>query len=186
MEEAKAEEQGQGAGQALAGPKVRYTHKAMADLILVNPAISQNELALYFGYTPSWISTILCSDSFQAYLAEQREKLVDPLLRASIEENMKGLVMRSIEVLQHKLNKPLHQIPDNLALRTLELSAKAAGYGAKSELPPPAPQGNRLTILAHNLMLLNPNKGIPNVQDQTQALEHQAETQDGQASSGGG
>lgn len=115
--------------------KVRYTHDAMIDLIIANPAISQNELALTFGYSASWVSQIIASDAFQSRLAERTEKLVDPNIRFSVEERFKGLVLRSLEILAEKLNKPAREIPDQLALRALELSSRAAGYGAKSEAP---------------------------------------------------
>lgn len=111
--------------------KVRYTHDAMIDLIIANPAISQNELALHFGYSPSWISQIIAADAFQSRLAERTKDLVDPMIRVSVEERFKSLVLRSLEILAEKLSKPSHQIPDQLALRTLEVSARAVGYGAK-------------------------------------------------------
>lgn len=111
--------------------KVRYTHDAMIDLIIANPAISQNELALHFGYSASWISQIIAADAFQSRLAERTKELVDPTIRISIDERFKGLVLRSLEILAEKLSKPTHQIPDQLALRTLEVSSRALGYGAK-------------------------------------------------------
>ncbi|MDX2059944.1 MAG: hypothetical protein SFV24_19195 [Gemmatimonadales bacterium] len=115
--------------------RVKYTHDAMIDFILANPCISQNELATHFGYTASWVSQIISSDAFQARLAERRDEIIDPTIRATVEERFKALVVRSMEILAEKLNKPSHQIPDNLVLRTLEVSAKAAGYGAKDSGP---------------------------------------------------
>lgn len=111
--------------------KVRYTHDAMIDLIIANPAVSQNELALSFGYSPSWVSQIIATDAFQNRLAERTKELVDPNIRLSVEERFKGLVLRSLEILAEKLSKPSHQIPDQLALRTLEVSSRAIGYGAR-------------------------------------------------------
>jgi DNA-binding MarR family transcriptional regulator len=136
--------------------KVRYTHDGMIDLIITNPGISQGQLAAHFGYSQSWISQIISSDAFQSRLAERKEELVDPTIRATIEEQFKGLVARSLEILREKLNRPAASIPDNLALRTLELSARAAGYGARDMVPPVPTQemhlhlnvlGERLTEL---------------------------------------
>ena len=110
---------------------VKYTHDAMIDMIIENPMISQNQLALRFGYTASWVSQIIASDAFQSRLAERRDKLVDPLIRTSVEENFKALVIRSQEILMEKLNGPSSTIPDQLALRTMELASRAAGYGAR-------------------------------------------------------
>lgn len=112
--------------------KVRYTHEAMIDLIISNPAISQNEIAAHFGYSPSWISTVMCSDAFKVRLEERRAEIVDPFIQASIKERFEGLVNRSLEILAEKLNKPSHQIPDQLVLRTLEIGSRASGYGAQA------------------------------------------------------
>lgn len=135
--------------------KVRYTHDGMINLIIANPAVSQNELAKHFGYTASWISQIIASDAFQSRLAERTTELVDPMIRTSVEEKFKGLVLRSLEILAEKLNKPSDQIPDQLALRALEVSSKAAGYGAREA---PLVQVNNITThldeLGDNLVRL--------------------------------
>ena len=106
----------------------------MADAILGNPWISQNQLAAVFGRTPGWISLVITSDAFQAYLASRKEELVDPALRASIEENFRSLVLRSAEVLREKLTLPTNQVSDNLALGVLTAASKALGYGARVEV----------------------------------------------------
>jgi hypothetical protein len=116
--------------------KVRYTHDAMIDLMIADPTISQNDLARHFGYTASWVSQIIASDAFQSRMAERREEIVDPTIRATVEERFKGIVHRSLEILAEKLNRPSEQIPDNLVIRTAELATRALGYGAKSEAPP--------------------------------------------------
>jgi predicted transcriptional regulator len=115
--------------QAIA--KVAYNHVAMIDLILMNPGLSQNQLAAHFGLTASWVSQVLVSDAFQTAMAKRRAELIDPLVQATVEENFKALVARSLDVLQQKLNRPALEIPDNLALRALEIGSRAAGYGAK-------------------------------------------------------
>jgi hypothetical protein len=121
--------------------KVGYTHDAMINLIIADPCVTQYELAAKFGYTASWVSQVISSDAFQSRLAERSAELVDPTIRATIEERFKALVLRSLEILRQKLDKPIEMIPDQLALRTLELSARAAGYGARIEQPP-SPSGD--------------------------------------------
>ena len=119
-------------GQLVNGiAKPGYSHEAMIDLILANPSVDQNELAAYFGYSPSWISTVITSDSFQAALGEKRERIIDPILRGAIEESFKGLVMRSIEIVRKKLDG---DVPLQAALEVLKTSSKALGYGAKPQL----------------------------------------------------
>lgn len=111
--------------------KMRYSHKAMVDMIVGNPWISQGELAKNFGYTEGWVSQVIASDAFQAYLAQRKDELIDPALRATIEERFKGLVARSIEILMRKLDQPDSKISDELAIKALEVASRAAGYGAK-------------------------------------------------------
>lgn len=118
--------------------KISYTHAAMIDIIIANPGISQNAIAAHFGYTASWISQIICSDTFQSALAKRREELVDPLVQLSVEQGFKALTLRALDILHEKLERPAKEIPDNLALRALEVGSRAAGYGAKSDSPPAA------------------------------------------------
>jgi transcriptional regulator with XRE-family HTH domain len=103
----------------------------MINLILANRGITQNELAAHFGYSASWISQVMSTDAFQAQLAERAAEIEDPTLRATVKDQLQGLAARSLEILREKLNSQSGDIPDNLALRTLELSTRALGYGVK-------------------------------------------------------
>lgn len=141
-----------GARQAI--QKVSYTHDAMIDLMIATPGISQNELAARFGYSPSWISQVISSDAFQARLAERSSEIIDPALKATVEDRFKGVMMRSLDILQQKLDRPAGDIPDNLALRTFEIASRAAGYGLRKD-PPVAVQVNvnqHLESLGENLI----------------------------------
>lgn len=133
--------------------KVRYSHDAMVDLIVQNPWVSQNELAAHFGYSPAWVSIVLGSDAFQAKMAQRREEVINPELKATIEERFRALTIRSLDVLQDKLAKP--NVSDQVALRCAELGAKALGVGGNA--PPPAPDIDRLERLAGRLIGLQAN-----------------------------
>jgi hypothetical protein len=115
--------------------KVRYTHAALIDMIVANPWISQNELASYFGYSASWLSTIINSDAFQAALHKRRLELVDPALQEQITQSFDILIRRSQEILLARLQNP--EVPTNTVLRALDLAARSRGHGAKQE--PQAP-----------------------------------------------
>lgn len=112
--------------------KVSYSHDGMINLIITNRGISQNQIAAHFGYSASWVSQVMSSDAFQARLAERAAEIEDPTIRASVEEGLKGLVARSVEIIKEKLKGEPASIPDNLAIRTLELSTRALGMGAKA------------------------------------------------------
>jgi hypothetical protein len=143
---------------------MRYTHKAMADLILENPAISQNEIALIFGHTPSWVSTIITSDAFQAYYETRRAELIDPELMLTLQERMKALAAQSLRVLQEKLSRPADQVPDQLALQAASLAAKSLGLGQQPAQVIVTSE-ERLSNLAHRLIALQGgNQGVVDVQ----------------------
>lgn len=111
--------------------KTSYSHDALIDLILANPAITQNELAATLGYTPGWVSQVIGSDAFQAALATRKDQIVDPLLRGAVEESFKGLVLQSM----HKLREKLEANPsDNLVLEVFKNSTRALGYGSRIEV----------------------------------------------------
>lgn len=143
-------------------PRIRYTHEAMVDLILENPWISQGQLAAHFGYSQGWISTVITSDAFQAQLAARREELIDPELRATLQERFQALTAQSLRILQEKLSRPAEQVPDNLALRAAELGAKALGIGGNASTQPVIlTSEERLASLAHRLIAL---RGAPSQQ----------------------
>ncbi len=132
--------------------RAQYTHEAMVDLYVTDPSIPQHEVARIFGVTPAWISTIYCSDSFQARLAARRAEVVAPLIKEEVEARFKAVTQRSLEILQEKLAAPSAAISDDLALKAASLGAKALGMG----LPAPAvnvvmPSDERLRRLADNL-----------------------------------
>lgn len=132
--------------------KVSYSHDFMIDLIIADPCITQDRLAKHFGYTPGWISQIIASDAFQARLAERKDELVDPTIRATIDDHFKALVTRSLAILREKLDKPAAEVPPNLALKALEIGSKALGYGARPDTPVPHITGEeRLNQLANRL-----------------------------------
>jgi len=153
-------------GQAPGIQKIRYTHDAMIDLVVANPWISQGEIAERFGYTQAWVSIVFSSDAFRNRLEERRNELVDPTIRASIKERFDALVTRSLEVLQAKLSKPAEQVSDSLALKALELGARALNVGAQAPVVVVEP-GARLTALAERLNALNAPRVEKEIQGET-------------------
>lgn len=153
-------------GSAMSAPvKVSYTHDAMIDLIIARPAISNWELAAHFGYTAAWCSMIKSSDAFKARLQARRAEIVDPTLTASIEDRIRAVTERALEVVQEKLAKPADLIPDAIALRAAEFGAKSLGIGQGPAAPAQNP--NHLQDLAKRLVDLQRHhaRGLDNVQD---------------------
>lgn len=154
LRESPAPRPPQGGGSANAIQKLSYTHQALIDLIVANPYMSQNELAARFGYTPGWLSRIIASDAFQQQLMARRDEIIDPSIKATVEERFRALVVLSLERLHEKLSAP--QVSDNVALRAAELGAKALGIGGHAP-PPPPPATDRLAALAERLLVLQAN-----------------------------
>lgn len=110
--------------------RVSYTHDAMIDLLIAKPTITGAEIGRHFGYTQGWVSRILGSDAFQQKLAARRSEIVNPELIRTFEERLQGLAVQSLEVIQNKLEST--QNPD-LAIKALDLSTRALGFGARPQ-----------------------------------------------------
>lgn len=119
---------GTATGREFGPARVHYTHDAMIDLILMEPNISQNEIAKQMGYTHGWVSRIIGSDAFQARLAERKVEVVNPEIKQNFEERVKGLAAQSLEVITRKLEAT--SSPE-LAIKALDISVKALGMGAR-------------------------------------------------------
>lgn len=110
--------------------RVKYSHDAFIDLLIEQPGISQGELATRFGYTQAWVSRVMNSDAFLARLAQRKADIVDPSLAQSLEEKFRTLASISLDVVIEKLTTVKN--PDT-ALKALEVSSKALGYGARQQ-----------------------------------------------------
>lgn len=130
---------------------VNYSHDAMIDLIIANPGVQQNALAAHFGYSVGWISQVVNSDAFQARLAQRKADLTDPILIESIELQFKGILSQGLEKMRNKLED--EKCSDNFILRSVDLSSRALGYGAKRDQSPPQDNLNdKLVDLSQNLV----------------------------------
>lgn len=110
--------------------KIRYSHDAMIDEMITNPSVSQNTLAALFGYTPGWVSQVMSSDAFANRLEQRKDELVDPQIRLTLNEKMKAMVSRSLDILQKRLEND--NVDPEIAFRAAELGAKSLGLGAKA------------------------------------------------------
>lgn len=110
--------------------RVSYTHDSMIDLIIANPAISQGAIAQHFGYTQAWTSRVFNSDAFQARLAARKTEIVDPQLVLTIDEKLKALASKSLDVVLEKLTVTNSA---EMGLKALEITSKALGYGARQQ-----------------------------------------------------
>lgn len=104
-----------------------YSHDALIDLIIENPTWTHRQYAKHFGQPPSWFATILATDSFQLALDPRRLEISDPSITATMEERLRALTIRSMSVLQTKLEND--KVEDFTVLKAMEISSKALGMG---------------------------------------------------------
>lgn len=126
--------------------KVRYTHDAVIDEILMNPSVSQGELAKQFGFTQTWMSIVINSDAFQERLAERKGQLQDPAIIASINERLDAIARRSLDKIMDRLDNPVA----SAQMKTADLvSIAKLGVGDKNTRPAgPQLQQNNLYVVS--------------------------------------
>lgn len=103
--------------------KLTYTHEAMIDLILQEPTVTYKELAELFGFSEGWISRVVASDSFKARLAERKAALIDPVIARSLNERLRGVTARAVEIVAEKLDK--EEVSAAYALDALGIATSA-------------------------------------------------------------
>ena len=74
---------------------VNFTHDAMIDALIAQPQMTHKQLAEKFGYTAQWAAIIWGSEAFQGRLRERCTEIVDPALRATVEDRFRGVMLRS-------------------------------------------------------------------------------------------
>lgn len=132
---------------AVAIARVKYSHDAMIDLIIAQPGVKQGEIAKHFGYTQAWVSRIMNSDAFLARLASRKADLVDPALALSIDERLRAVAAKSLDVVLEKLEL----VPTGeFALEAAAMASKALGYGARQ---------NNLNV-QQNFVVAMPQKAV--------------------------
>lgn len=154
--------------------KVRYTHDAIIDEILLDPSISQNELSARFGFSIGWLSIVVNSSAFKERLAERKGELIDPIIRATIEEKAAAASNRALDRLIERLDGPAPgaiKTQDLVAIAKLSVAAKTTAPPAQTQnlyvvqLPAPAPDSQ--SWLANRSIVpsrMNPPGSIPMVE----------------------
>lgn len=134
--------------------RLTYSHMAMAEAIMANPSLTNAQLGAMFGRTATWVSIVKGSDAFKTFYAARYAELADPELSASIKDRFQAMTEQGLRILQEKLNKPAAEVSDNLALRAVELGAKALAVGGNAPPPPPPNAADYLPELTERLLRL--------------------------------
>lgn len=108
------------------------------DFLLQCPHAKLGDVALHFGYTQSWLSTVIHSNAFQAELASRRGE-ISTRIAGDIPTRLRALGHQAIEKLEDTFEVGL--ATPSLAMEVLQLAAKAEGLGEKK------PAANQPTIM---------------------------------------
>jgi hypothetical protein len=149
-------------------------HDAMVDLVIARPSITTDEIAQHFGYSPSWITVIITSDRFKDKLADRREEVIDPVLMASLEEKIKAVTDKAVEIILAKLQKAPDKLSDQFVMRAAEFGAKSLGLGQKGNAPAAETEPDHLHDLAARLVSLNNASRAAGAEDVTYVENAQA------------
>jgi len=124
--------------------KVHYSHDAIIDEILLRPDVTQRELSRIFGFTEAWMSIIVNSDAFKYRLAERKAEIVDPVIKASIEDRLRAVAERSLDRIMERLDGPAAG-----AIKNADLASFAkVGLGNRfDKTPAPAQLTNNLYVV---------------------------------------
>lgn len=104
-----------------------YTHEGMIRLIIDNPTWTHKQFAAHYGRPASWFASVLATDEFQLALDPHRHEITDPSITATMEERLRALALRSMSVLQHKMESG--KVADFTVIKAMENSTKALGMG---------------------------------------------------------
>lgn len=137
---------------ALPSSSLRYSPSLMVDIIINNPDYSPKQLGEVFGRPQSWVSQVLASASFQAALDPHRHEVLNPEYAMTLEERFRALTIRSLSVLQEKLEAG-KLLPDSTVLGIATLGIKALGMGQKEiEKQPSESAKNSSEMVADRIM----------------------------------
>lgn len=80
---------------------ISHVHEAIMNWMIANPQRSLKECAAEFGYTQSWISTIIHSNLFQARLKEKQEQVFSGMATNINEKLVAGANMGLEKLVDH-------------------------------------------------------------------------------------
>lgn len=104
--------------------KINYHHEAIADAMIACPQKTQGQIAKELGYTQSWLSTVVNSSMFRAYLSQRRaeynEALADKTQRRLFEVGLKA-----VDEVEAALESD--ELDPNFALDAMDKALQRAG-----------------------------------------------------------
>lgn len=129
-----------------ANRRMRWWYEHLADLMIANPSMKQNDLAAHFNRSPSTISLIINSDAFKAYLAQRRAEYTKTL-DASVRDKLLNVADKSFDLILQRFEKKRDTIPLDSLQKLADSSLKALGYGQEKSSGPTIINNQPTTVL---------------------------------------
>ena len=115
-----------------------HTHEMMLNWLVMNPERSLRECADHFGYTQSWVSSLIHSDLFQAAL---KQKQMDIAVRVA--ESIPEKLRRAADIGVEKLAEHLEKSEDpEFILDATDKILHRMGYAPQSSRNPAGSPGS--------------------------------------------
>ena len=68
--------------------KVSHKHEAILNFLLANPTLQMGEVAVHFGVSFPWLSTIVHSHAFQDQLKRRQDQVFESAILGTVEEKL--------------------------------------------------------------------------------------------------
>ena len=109
----------------------RYTAADMVELMVQHPEYTHAQFSAHFGYKPSWFAGVLVSPNLQAELDKRRHEVINPNLTGTMDDMFRALLIRSLSVLQVKMEDA--DVLDDTVIKAAALGVKALGMGTEKQ-----------------------------------------------------
>lgn len=120
-------------GQGVQITRLTPRHYALMDHILAHPTTSMGDIAVAFGVTQAWLSTVYHSDLFQHVLNERRNNVSADFDRTTIGK-LRAIADKGLDNLTTALDD--EETPLSMQQSITEMSLKALGVlGGKASSP---------------------------------------------------
>lgn len=117
--------------------RLSHTHDMMLNWLVLNPDRSLRECADHFGYTQSWVSSVLHSDLFQQALKEKQLAIA-----VRVAESIPEKLARAADVAIEKLTTSLEKTEDQeFILDATDRILHRMGYAPQSSRNPAGSPG---------------------------------------------
>lgn len=115
--------------------KVGTWHENLVSFLVANPRMKKADVARHFDVTPSWLSTVIHSDVFQAKLAERQDEYFGAVT-TPIREKLENLAGLALDEMEEKVQTEgsISEVREvaKLALQSLGYGNGANGKGTQN------------------------------------------------------